>query len=372
MLQEYFETLTDVRVKGRIRHDLLEILVMTICAIVSGCEFWWQVEDFSRAKESWLKDKLGLILKHGIPSHDTFQRVVSLIKPKEFEKCFSEWVRAAYKRTDGEIVSIDGKTLCGSRKAGDSALHLVSAWANKNRLVLGQTATDKKSNEITAIPNLLEILELNECIVTIDAIGTQREIAAKIAENNDYVLAVKGNQEKLYESVWKYFDECLCDETLYFNGNTVKTVEKGHGRIEKRKYYLSTDINWLEQKSEWHGLAAIGMVEATVERVGKVTTERRHYITTLIDVNVFAKAVRAHWGIENSLHWCLDVVFREDKCRARKDNSAENFAVIRHIAINLMKNYKTEKPMSLNAKRLKCQYDCEFMSNVLLSLFGLI
>lgn len=370
MLQKYFEKLSDVRVLGRTRHNLLEIVVMTICAVVSGCEFWWQIEDFCKVKADWFRERLGLKLQNGVASHDTFQRVLSLIKPKEFESCFTTWVKAVCKKTDNEIVSIDGKTLRGSKKGDSKALHLVSAWANKNQLVLGQISTEAKSNEITAIPNLLDVLELKNCIITIDAMGTQKEIAAKIVtQESDYVLAVKENQPKLHKDIWMYFDECLCNEKLYFGETKFQSGEKGHGRIEKRTYYLTTDIDWLPQKEEWQGIKAIGMVNSVVDRSGTISQERRYYITTLDDVKIFAQAARAHWGIENSLHWCLDVTFNEDRCRTRKDNSAENFAVIRHIAINLMKNYSTAKPMSLNAKRLKCQYDCEFMSNVLLSAF---
>jgi predicted transposase YbfD/YdcC len=370
MLQEHFETLTDTRQRAKIRHNLLEIVVMTICAVTIGCEYWYQIHHYCRHQAQWFRDKLGLTLAHGVASSDTFRRAFAAIDPKEFERHFIAWVKTICKATEKEIVSIDGKTLCGSKDNTKSPLHLVSAWASKNRLVLGQLATESKSNEITAIPNLLDILELNDCIVTIDAMGTQRDIASKIVKNgNDYVLAVKENQPKLHEFVWKYFDECLCDEKLYFAGNTVKTAEKGHGRIEKRKYCISTDIDWLEQKPDWAGINAIGMVESTVERNGKVSTERRYYITTLTDVKTFATAVRAHWGIENGLHWCLDVVFREDKCRTRKDNAAENFAVVRHMVLNILKNYPTEKPSSLNAKRLRCQYDFDFLSAVLLSVF---
>jgi predicted transposase YbfD/YdcC len=283
---------------------------------------------------------------------------------------FKQWVRAICKITKGEIVSIDGKTVCGSRNGETEPLHLVSVWANKQQMVLGQERTEGKSNEITAIPKLLDALELKDCIITIDAMGTQKEIAEKVAERNDYVLALKDNHAKLSKDVYTYFEETLADEKLYFDGNRVKTKEKGHGRIESRAYYLTTDIGWLEQKDEWAALKAIGAVWSETIRNGKVCSEHRYFLTTLDDVNIFAKSVRAHWGIENSLHWCLDVIFNEDRCRLRTGNSAENFAVIRKIVLNILKTFPTEKPSTLNAKRLRCQYDFDFLSNVLLSVFS--
>jgi len=370
MLQKHFETLTDVRVQGRTKHNLLEIVLITICAVMTGIDAWWQIADFARVKAQWFREKLGLELKRGVPSHDTFQRVFELIDPKEFERCFVEWVRAAVKSTEGEIVSIDGKTLRGSRRAMQPPLHLVSAWAKKSKLVLGQIRTKDKSNEITAIPELLKLLELKGCIVTIDAMGTQVEIADKIVkQGNDYVLAVKGNQPNLHKDIWMYFDECLCNESQYFEGNRLKTSEKGHGRIEKRKYYLETDIAWLTQKTEWSGIKAIGMVECETDRNGKITTERRHYITTLTEAEKFAEAVRAHWGVENSLHWCMDVTFREDASTISVNHAAENFAVVRRIALNLTKHYDTgaKEKMSVRAKLKKCEYDADFMSDVLLT-----
>jgi len=234
---------------------------------------------------------------------------------------------------------------------------------------LGQERTCDKSNEITAIPNLLDVLELNDCVITIDAIGTQKEIAAKIAEKNDYVLALKGNQGNIYKDVFTYFEETLQDEKLYFSENCFKTAEKSHGRIEKRAYYLSTDIDWIDDKTEWKNLKSIGAVWSETERGGKLCTQHCYYLTTLTDVKTFANAARAHWGIENSLHWCLDVTFNEDRCRSRKGNTAENFAVIRKVVLNILKNFPTEKPSTLNAKRLRCQFNFDFLADVLLSVF---
>jgi predicted transposase YbfD/YdcC len=359
MLQRYFETISDPREAWKIDHNLHEILAMTVCAVVSGCEIWEDIVDFCRVKEAWFKGRLGLCLVNGIASHDTFQRVFQLIDPAEFEQCFFNWIGAIAQKTDGEIVSIDGKTLCGSRDAKARAIHMVSAWSNANHLVLGQLKVDEKSNEITAIPLLLDLLDVKGCIVTIDAMGAQKDIAEKIIEKGaDYVLALKGNQTSLHEDVALYFEQ----EKLACG---FCTHEKGHGRIEKREYFLETDIDWLSQKPDWKGLRAIGAVRSRVEEKGAVREETRYFITSLTDAEIFAKAVRGHWGVENSLHWVLDVVFREDASRTRKDNSAENFSVVRRIALNLLRGYPAN--MSLARKRRRCAYDADFMADVLLS-----
>ena len=377
MLRKHFEALTDVRQRHKVKYDLLETVLMTICAVIAGLDSWRQIADFCRKKIGFFREKFGLKLSGGIPSHDTFRTIFGLIIPAEFEKCFTSWVRAAVNLTNGDVINIDGKTLRGSRKGDCPPLHLVSAWANKSRMVLGQIKTDGKSNEITAIPNLLKVLELKGCIITIDAMGCQKEIAEDIAEKNDYVLALKGNQSNIHKSVFTYFEETLQDERLYFNENRLKMSEKSHGRIEKRAYYLSTDIDWLEDKTEWKNLNAIGAVWSETERDGKLVTEHRYYLTTLTNIETFADAVRSHWGIENSLHWCLDVTFNEDKNTNRSGNIVQNLAVIRRIALNLAKNfdffYSTQKgtltseKMSVRAKLKKCSYDFDFLSDLLLS-----
>jgi predicted transposase YbfD/YdcC len=263
-----------------------------------------------------------------------------------------------------QSLSIDGKTVCGSKDVKTKAIHMVNAWANANQLVLGQVKTDEKFNEITAIPTLLDMLELKDCIVTIDAMGCQKNIAERIA---DYVLSLKGNQTSLHDGVRLYFEEAVKTPQFFEGLSNHATKEKGHGRIEKRYYLLSEDIGWLPQKSDWKNLNAIGMVRSVVEKDGQITEETRYFISSVTDVKNFARAVRSHWGVENSLHWCLDTVFHEDLNRTRKDNSAENFAVIRHIALNILKNYPAK--MSLARKRRKCQYDAEFMADLLLSAF---
>jgi predicted transposase YbfD/YdcC len=308
---------------------------------------------------TWFREKLGMELRNGIASHDTFQRIFQLIDPDELEAGFMSWVRSVAQVTKGEVISIDGKTACGSRDAKAKAIHMVSAWANANQLVLGQVKTEEKSNEITAIPTLLEMLELKGCIVTIDAMGCQKDIAKQISEAEaDYVFGLKGNQSNMHDDVKLYFET----ETA---PHKYATHDKGHGRIERREYYLETEISWLEGKSSWPGLKAIGMVKSSVWEKEVLREESRYFVTSLTDVKIFAGAVRAHWGIENSLHYCLDVVFHEDACRTRKDNSAENFSVIRKIALNILKSFPVK--MSLARKRRKCEYDADFMADVLLS-----
>lgn len=365
-MKTHFENITDPRQQGKVDYNLMEIVVMTVCAVVSGFEFWEDIVDFCKVKEEWFRERLGLALENGVASHDTFQRIFQLMNPLELEMSFVSWVRSITTLTKGEIVSIDGKTLCGSRDAKAKAIHMVSAWANANQMVLGQVRTDEKSNEITAIPTLLELLELKGCIVTIDAMGCQKDIVKDIIKAEaDYVIGLKGNQGTLNDDVRLYFETAAETSALYPTITSHETINQGHGRIEKRYYSLECDIDWLTQKPAWHGLQGIGKVRSVVEKNGKVSEETRYFITSLRDVKLFANAVRAHWGVE-SMHWCLDVTFREDACRTRKDNSAENFAVIRHAAINILK--QSPAKMSLARKRRKCGYDIEFMRDVLVSL----
>lgn len=293
-----------------------------------------------------------------MPSHDTFERVFAMIDPKELQSGFQSWIRETLHLAEGETVSIDGKTIRASRENESRAIHMVSAWANKQRLVLGQIKTEEKSNEITAVPRLLDMLDVKGCVITADAMSCQKAIVQKITEKRaDYVLGLKGNQDTIHEDVKLYFDS-FCEEM-----SQTTTREKGHGRIETRTYFLETNIEWLEQKPQWMNLCAIGMVQSRVLEKENLRTETRYFLTSLTDVRDFAKATREHWGIENSLHWVLDVAFNEDRCRMRKDNSGENFAVIRHIALNLLK--QDDSKMSLKAKRHRCAYDDDFLIHVL-------
>ena len=363
---EYFKEIEDMRENWKIKHDLKETIVIVICAVAAGCDAWEVIEDFAKVKTEWFRDIMNLRLENGIPSHDTMQRIFGMIKPEQFEKCFSAWMSSISQKTDGEIISIDGKTLRGSKDGENKALHMISAWANKNQMVLGQIATDEKSNEITAVPELLDNLDVSGCIVTADAMNCQKQIARKITDANaDYVLGLKDNHPALRKDTADYFCSALQAPTLYPDVLKTQTLEKGHGRIEYREYYFTTDIDWLESKNEWTNLRGLGMVRSKIEYSGQITEEKRYYITSLLDVNSFAKAARAHWGIENSLHWCLDVVFDEDHIRMRKDHSAENMAVVRHIVLNILKIFPTPKKMSVSRKRQKCEYDHSFLADVL-------
>lgn len=367
MLKEHLEGLTDDRQPWKVKHNLLEIVVMTICAVIAGCDVWEDIFDYCRVKENWFRESLNMKLEHGIPSHDTFQRVWAMIHPEEFERCFRAWVSAVCQKTEGEIVSIDGKTV---RRSGDSEktpIHMVSAWANAQRLVLGQVATAEKSNEITAVPNLLEMLDIAGCIVTADAMSCQKEIAKTIVKKEaEYVLALKENHPLLYQETKEYFQAAMNEPQNYPAIEKTQTLDKGHGRIEKRDYYFSREINWYADREKWSGLTGIGMVHSRVEKNGQIAEDFRYYITSLADIQTFSRAVRKHWGIENSLHWCLDMTFREDYSRIRKDHSAENMAVVRHIALNVLQNFPAK--ISLARKRRRCSYDDDFFADVMRSV----
>lgn len=368
-LIQCFEGLSDPRNPADIDHKLIDIVVIAILAMLCGANGFNQCENFGISKEKWLRKFLEL--PNGIPSHDTFNRVFSLLNPNEFHECFMEWVSTLYEKISREIISLDGKTV--RRTKGKSkrlkAIHVVSAWANKNKLVLGQIKVNEKSNEITAIPELLKVLDISGCIITIDAMGAQTEIAKKIVEAGaDYVLALKENQETLYNDVEQYFNEKvlpktkkqLSEEEIYY-----KTLEKDHGRIEKREYFMVKDVTWLKQIDRWANLSNIGMVKSERTINDEKTEFTRFYIMSKInDVKEFATAVRGHWGIENELHWCLDIGFREDESRARKDNSAENLNVIRHMTMNMLKKETTLK-QGIEAKRLRCGWDEKYLETVL-------
>jgi predicted transposase YbfD/YdcC len=357
--------LRDPRVERTREHLLEEILLITIAAVLSGANGWNEIEDYAHSKHAWFKSFL--TLPSGIPSHDTFNRVFSALDPEELEKGFVAWVSSIAKLTAGEVVAIDGKTLRGasepSKKGPDkkAIVHMVSAWANTNCLVLGQRKVDEKSNEITAIPKLLDALELSGTVVTIDAMGCQRAIAEKIVSKQaDYILAVKENQGHLLEEIKDSFQMLTADAV-------VEEIDYGHGRIEQRRCSVIADLSLIEKASEWASLQ--GIVRIQSERFHKATgkTEReiRYYITSLeADAERLNRAIRQHWGIENKLHWILDVGFGEDLDRKRAGHAAQNFSVLNRIALNLLKQDKTSK-RGIHGKRLKAGWDNDYLLHLL-------
>ena len=351
-------------------------MTLTICAVICGADSFTAIEAFGQAKQRWLGQFLDL--EHGIPSHDTIGRVFAGIDPEAFEECFLTWVEAACEATDGEVIAIDGKTLRRSydRHAGKAALHMVSAWATANGLALGQVRTAEKSNEITAIPELLEVLSLSGCIVTIDAMGCQRAIAEAITDQGaDYVLALKGNQGELRADTEALFDRVrgregnLEDEFESAAVSTYKSVTGGHGRVETRRCWALdvAEQGWVDLEG-WSKLRTVCMVEQERFDGEETTTQRRYYISSLApEAEVLLRAVRSHWHIENKLHWVLDVAFREDESRIRTGHAAQNMAVVRRLALNLLKQEPTSSA-GIKNRRLRAGWDEAYLRKVLSGL----
>lgn len=361
----HFSVVKEPRSEKNKLYPLEEILLLCVCAVVSGAEGWKDIAAFGRIKLAWLRQFLPYT--YGIPSDDCIGWVMARLSPHAFQECFVAWTQSVARITGGEVVAIDGKTLRRShhRRTGRSAIHMVSAWASANRLSLGQVATAEKSNEITAIPKLLELLQLKGCIVTIDAMGCQRAIAENIvAKGADYVLAVKDNQPQLHEALCDYFETARAGNFEQVPVSYFEETDAGHGRCEVRRHWLVKDLSTLPEPQHWAKLQSIGMVQSERHEGEKISREHRYYITTLTDdAKVFGNAVRAHWGVENQLHWTLDVVFREDESRIRRDNAPANFNTVRQFSLNLLKRFLPS--MSVRQKKYRAGLDDDFRAKVL-------
>lgn len=380
----YFGDLPDPRRdNGQLRHELIDILAIALCAMLSGAESFVAMEEYGQSKHAWLRDRLGLHLPHGIPSHDTFARLLARLNPQAFEACFAAWTQALHTLTQGQVIALDGKSVRRSfdTASGQGALHLVSAWASQNRLVLGQEAVAEKSNEMTAVPALLKRLEIAGCVVTTDALNTQKNIAAEIVEQGgDYVLALKGNHGLLYDDVREFCDwmsqrpgglTAGCDQSDH-------TRDWGHGRCEVRRCFCLavTATDWPQATAQWPELRSLACIESgrrlttpdpEVVQGAQTTTswERRFYLSSLeCDAPRLQEAVRAHWGIENSLHWVLDVSFDEDGCRIRKDHAAYNMATLRRLALNLLRK-DTQHKRGLKTRRHRAGWDDDYLLRIL-------
>ncbi len=371
----YFANISEPRQISKIKHLLSEVLFITVLAIIAGAEDFEDIEHYAKTKFQWLATFLKL--PGGVPSHDTFNRVLCLINSQEFEQCFISWIKD-YRNSitipdEQDIICVDGKTLCNSsdKSKGRKAIHMVSALSTKYGLILGQRKCEEKSNEITAIPALLALLDIHGTIITIDAMGCQKKIAKKIIEKKaDYILAVKENQNNLYKEIVDMFNKVKIPEFAHYIYQQDTEIDKGHGRIETRHCMTINNLNWLFEIHQWEGVKSITKITATVIKNGKETIENRYYISSLNgNANLMNRAVRKHWHIENKLHWVLDVLFKEDYCRVRSGNGAENLSIVRRIALNKLKA-DTSFQGSLKSKRKQaawndnyaCKIFCEMMS----------
>ena len=363
-LKDHFQTISDPRTGPAQRHELLDILMISVCAMLCGAESFTDIALWGRCQHDWLKTWLAL--PNAIPSHDTFNRVFGLIQPAEFSACFQSWTQALRQTVAGELIAIDGKTLRGSRVQTQGPVHLVNVWAASNRLVLAQLAVADKSNEITAVPQLLRALELTGCIVTVDALNCQKNIAKEISEADaDYVLALKGNHGTLHAEVQSFLDDA---QQRGFQGvphQFVETVDKEHGRLETRRYWITEAIDWLADKPAWEKLCSLGLVERVVEVGGKVTTERAYYLSSLsAEAQRFASAVRGHWGVENAVHWVLDVQMNEDRCRVCDRQAAQNLATLRVFCLNLLRRNQQYK-VGVRAKQKAAGWSPQYLLSLL-------
>lgn len=371
VIEEHFKSLQDPRkVTLNLRHKFIDVLIIAICAIICGADGFVAIAEFGKAKEQWFRTFLEL--PNGIPSHDTFTNVFIKLASREFEACFTSWTESISEIFEGEVVSIDGKTLRRSfdKSSDKKAIHMVSAWASANSLVLGQVKTNEKSNEITAIPQLLKCLKLKGCLVTIDAMGCQKDIAKEIVSlEADYLLAVKDNHPTLHRAIQNYFTQAFDADFEGYKIDFAETFDKAHGRLESRRCWVGYDaLAYIDGSQNWEGLQTIVMVESERTIKDKTTIEHRYYISSTLGTAAYLlDCSREHWKIETSLHWCLDIAFREDESRIRKGNGAENFAVLRHIALNLLKKENTAK-VGIHNKRLKAGWDEDYLEKVLAGL----
>jgi predicted transposase YbfD/YdcC len=364
---EHFSGIVDPRSDQGKRHPLLSIIVIALCGVICGADGWAQMEEFGKEKQAWLESFLDL--PYGIPIEDTYRRVFAILDAKEFQKRFSKWIQATVYVKSGTVIAIDGKAMRGCKGKGVTPKHVVNAWSSASRVTLGQCTVSEKSNEITAIPELLKQLSISGCIVTIDAMGCQTKIASLIRDRGgNYLLALKGNQGTLEKDVDLYFRGELFGKKLKGEQTKLKiaeTVEKNHGRIETRKCWVSTDTEWLDQKEKWKGIKSLIRIESERVIEGKSSIEVHYYISSLeAKPHEFLEAVRAHWGVE-SMHWILDVAFLEDACRIRRGNGPENFNVLRHVALHLL-NKETGCKRGIKTKRFKAACNVEYLEKILI------
>ena len=367
---EHFRTLEDPRIERTKKHFLLDILVIALCTLLTGGEGFQDMALFGKSKQAWLQTFLAL--PHGIPSHDTFGRVFARLNPQRFQQCFLSWTQAVAQLTQGALVSLDGKTVRASfdRATASSPLHMLSAWcSDQGGLVIGQIKTEAKSNEITAIPDLLQLLALQGCIVTIDAMGCQTAIAEHIRDQGgDYLLALKSNHKKAYTAVKQHVHEHIEHQLAWRTAeNFFDAFDDSHGRTVRRRVWTITDLTALPELAKWPGLQSVIAVETIrmAHQHAPVTSDYRFYISSLArSATAFVAMIRQHWDIENKLHWSLDVTFNEDRCRIRKDHAAENMVAVRHIALNLLRQEHSHR-RSLRQKRLLCGLDEHYLLTVL-------
>lgn len=362
-----FSQLKDPRVNRTKKHSLGDILAIAICAIICGADGWTQVAKFGRCKLKWFRTFLEL--PNGIPSHDTFGRLFAALDPKAFEECFIKWISDLAAASAGRLIAIDGKTIRRSLDQANSkaAIHMVSAWCQANHMVLGQLATDAKSNEITAIPELLKLLDISQAVVTIDAAGCQKKIARQIVDQGGhYILQLKGNQGSLHNETVMLFDQCLTDDCRSISYSTATTVNGGHGRIEERRIWATSQVDWFAEKGRWKNLRSLIRVRARRTVSQETSEEYRYYISDLPADNAskLLGYIKGHWGVENTLHWSLDINFREDERRIRKGHAAENFSRLSRIALNLLKA-ETTNDGGIKTKRLCCGWDHDYLLKVL-------